>query len=75
MCFLYEATKLSKMAKQLNFSSIDQINLPSLGKVNQSRDGRFVSKVDQIGPKWDESGAFSDQMSVHLAWGRNLGSI
>ena len=32
-----------------------------------SRDGRFGSKVGQIGPKWDKSGAFSDQISVHLA--------
>ena len=31
------------------------------------RDGRFGSKVGQIGPKWDKSGAFSDQISVHLA--------
>ena len=33
------------------------------------RDGRFGSKVGQIGPKWDKSGAFSDQISVHLAHG------
>ena len=32
-----------------------------------SRDGRFGSKVGQIGPKWDKSGAFSDLISVHLA--------
>ena len=31
------------------------------------RDGRFGSKEGQIGPKWDKSGAFSDQISVHLA--------
>ena len=36
------------------------------------RDGRFVSKVGQIGPKWDKSGAFSDQISVHLARGRQM---
>ena len=35
-----------------------------------SRDGRFGSEVGQIGPKWDKSGAFSDQISVHLAQGR-----
>ena len=29
--------------------------------------GRFGSKVGQIGPKWDKSGTFSDQISVHLA--------
>ena len=34
------------------------------------RDGRFSSKVGQIGPKWDKSGDFSDQISVHLARGR-----
>ena len=31
------------------------------------REGRFGSKVGQIGPKWDKSGTFSDQISVHLA--------
>ena len=31
------------------------------------RDGRFGSKVGQIGPKWDKSWTFSDQISVHLA--------
>ena len=31
------------------------------------RDGRFGSKVGQIGPNWDKSGTFSDQISVHLA--------
>ena len=33
----------------------------------QARDGRFGSKVGQIGPKLDKSKAFSDQISVHLA--------
>ena len=33
----------------------------------QSRDGRIGSKVGQIGRKWDKSGAFSYQISVHLA--------
>ena len=32
-----------------------------------NRDGRFGSKVGQIGPKWDKSGAFSDQISVQNA--------
>ena len=36
------------------------------------RDGRFGSKVGQIGPKWDKSGAFSDQISVHLARRRQM---
>ena len=27
---------------------------------------RFGSKVGQIGPKWDKSGTFSDQISVHF---------
>ena len=31
-----------------------------------SRDGRFGYKVGHIGPKWDKSGAFSDQISVHF---------
>ena len=29
-------------------------------------DVRFVSKVGQIGPKWDISGTFSDHISVHF---------
>ena len=42
-----------------------------------TRDGRFGSKVGQIGPKWDKSGAFSDQISVHLARGiwKNAGFV
>ena len=32
------------------------------------KDGRFGSKVGQVGPKWDKSGAFSDQISVHLVF-------
>ena len=38
-------------------------------------DGRFGSKVGQIGPKWDKSGAFSDQISVHLARGAKCTEI
>ena len=33
---------------------------------SQDRDGRFGSKVGQIGPKGYKSGAFSDQISVQL---------
>ena len=32
-------------------------------------DGRFGSKMGQFGPKLDKSGAFSDQISVHMARG------
>ena len=39
------------------------------------RDGRFGSKVGQIGPKWDKSGAFSDQISLHLARGAKYTEI
>ena len=31
---------------------------------------KFGSQVGQIGPKWDISGTFSDQISVHLTRGR-----
>ena len=31
-----------------------------------NRDGRFGSKVGQIGPKSDNSWTFSDQISVHF---------
>ena len=37
-----------------------------------ARDGKFGSKVGQIGPKWDKFGAFSDHISVQLARGQNL---
>ena len=40
---------------------IPSASLPS------SRDGWFGSKVGQIGTKWDKSGTFSCQISVHLA--------
>ena len=39
------------------------------------RDGRFGSKVGQICQKWDKSGAFSDQISVHLARGAKCTEI
>ena len=34
---------------------------------SHTREGRFGSKVGQIGPKLDKSGTFSDHISVHLA--------
>ena len=36
-----------------------------------NRDGSFGSKVGQIGPKWDKSRAFLDQISVHFGAGAN----
>ena len=52
--------------------AIKEHNLtPVLG----SRDGRFGSKMGQIGPKWDKSGAFLDQISVHLARGAKCTEI
>ena len=32
----------------------------------QCWDGKFGPKVGQIGPKWDKSGTFPDQISVHF---------
>ena len=32
------------------------------------QDGRFGSKLGQIGPKWDKSEPFSDQISVDFGW-------
>ena len=47
----------------------------SRNSCSRNSDGRFGYKVGQIGPKWDKSGAFSDQISVHLArteiWSEN----
>ena len=34
--------------------------------IDRDRDGSFGSKVGQIGPIWDKSGTFSDQISVHF---------
>ena len=42
-------------------------SFPVLWVCDVRGDGRFGSKMGQIGPKWDKSGAFSDQISVHLA--------
>ena len=39
----------------------------SLNAQARTKKGRFDSKVGQIGSKWNKSGAFSDQISVHLA--------
>ena len=38
-------------------------------------DGRFGSKVGEIRPKWEKSGAFSDQISVHLVRGAKCTEI
>ena len=35
-----------------------------------ARGVRFGSKKGQISPKWDKSGVFSDQISVHFGAGR-----
>ena len=32
----------------------------------------LVPKWDRLAPKWDKSGAFADQISVHLAQGRQM---
>ena len=32
----------------------------------QHKDDRFGPKVGQIGPKWDKSGKFSDQISIYF---------
>ena len=39
----------------------------------RSRGVRFGLKVGQIGPKWDKSGTFSDQILVHFGAGRLMG--
>ena len=39
------------------------------------RDCRFGSKVGEMGPKWESSGAFSDQISVPLARGAKCTEI
>ena len=49
-----------------NMTKLGQ-TLISVTKGIPTMDGRFGYKVGQIGPKWDKSGAFSDQISVHLA--------
>ena len=51
---------------------VDRGIMTDNGAPLSTRDGRFGSKVGQIGPKWDKSGAFSDQISVHLAPPRQM---
>ena len=36
---------------------------------------RFKPKVSQMGPKWDKSNTFSDQISVHFGSASHLGPI
>ena len=50
-----------------NFSPLDRGSHKSAQWARYTRDGRFGSKLGQIGPKWDKSGSFSDQISVYLA--------
>ena len=35
-------------------------------------DAKFGTKVGQIGPKWDKSETFSDQISVHFGVSQNV---
>ena len=51
----------------MTLGTVQSFRFDYLARIHQTRDGRFGSKVGQIGPKWDKSGAFSDQISVHLA--------
>ena len=46
---------------------IDGVVLTSIEMLFHVRDGRFGSKVDQIGPQIGQIRDFSDQISVHLA--------
>ena len=61
--------KLISKVQDLTFTQYDR-HRPNSDKPD--RDGRFGPKVGQIGPKWDKSGAFSDQISVHLARWRQM---
>ena len=49
--------------------NMTKFDIPGCHLTVDSRDGRFGSKVGQIGLdlKLDKSGTFSDQISVHLA--------
>ena len=63
---------ITASGSSLMTSGLRKFYLVSQDLLTQVRDGRFCSKVGQIGPKWDKSGAFSDQISVHLARGRQM---
>ena len=49
----------------LNLTTLQAISLYG-EKTIRDRGVRFDSKVGQIGPKWDKSGTYSDQISVHF---------
>ena len=70
------------LKSQISLAEIDSnCTCPMLSALNTvipsglNKDCRFGSKVCQIGPKWDKSGAFSDQISVHLATGAKCSEI
>ena len=57
-------------AEELKHSSIIVITVLRVHDITfartvNHRDGRIIPKMGQIGSKWDKSGTFSDQISVH----------
>ena len=59
--------------RQLTGNLINHLSLTSSRKPGRMEQGclhvRIVVKVSQIAPKWDKSGIFSDQISVHFGAG------
>ena len=55
------STDTESLEKPTDSSCTEDMETAAFARVSRnSRDGRFGSKVGQIGPKWDKSGAFPD---------------
>ena len=68
ICHIY--TNLGQYQAQYNIPGDISISIQESGEFTPAATvTRFGPKVGQIGPKWEKSGAFSDQNSVHLARG------
>ena len=60
---------LSYVVDMIDSRHFGKSQFPDLSvRAMTTRDVRFGSKVDQIGPKWNKSGTFSDQMYWNLIW-------
>ena len=66
------ATRTSETAAGTGETRHKSLIGPTLGRVDfwvrgACRDARFGPKVSQIYPKWEKSGTFSEQISVHFS--------
>ena len=63
---VYGEVNMKRSLPGLKLRSLGKFTPTASNKSVRLRDGRFGSKVGQIGPKWDKSGAFSAPDLSHL---------